>query len=805
MEPGWVRPLVLAGKNLNANGEVKIVADSTHLYRYRIVNDTTMDLCPYLFYFHASKLSIALLSKPTPRLWPDGRPRYIKGCMLVGFGWSGAVPFVYCLGEDQRFGVGIIKLFVTTSPVNFGLLEQESPFEEGGRGNERKVNVRSRLASVQLWDTQSMVLVQRDTLPESKVPEPEPEPVPAPKPDSKVPLAPVPIAQPAKAQLEGVLNGRYGLWVVFPAALALSDPIVPQAFALIIGINTYPKVRRLAGAVPDGQAVASYLRSFFGVPSNHVIEIYNEDATRAGILQAFRNLCKDERIKEGDPIVIFYAGHGTELKAPEDWDTEGQKIQALVPYDVKESDNTKRFVEVIPDWTIGSLLEDLAEAKGNNITVILDCCHSASGTRVSEDSLVRLVDPKDLPPLSPDTDKEIRKPRVSVIPTGFARRGLRSHVLMAACKATETAQEPGGRGAFTVALLSILRRPGVEKLTYAELQDKIPYIPHPSMTRVQTSEGIIKLQAGSAQGVTMGALFDIFQHHWGHPASNPCLATLEVTNVQEFDSTLAGVNPISTTISDLVYARQSTADLVLDLGPNGRVTFDTRNELCNRHEIFRLPCTTTVNVQKLLAVLESAALWNWHIRRTNPEPHLSDHIRIEMLRVVQDLTRWNPDGRRPLIPAGKNLNANDVAEIVADPTHYYGYRLVNDTGHYSLNALPSFGQTDILLPHQGSTVIGYGSSGVTPFAYYLEEGQKFDVGIVKLFVTTSSAHFGMLEQESPFKGDGRASDRRVNVRSRLEQLELWDTQQMVLVQRRPSPVPEPESIASSTTSQSKGV
>ncbi|KAG9102293.1 hypothetical protein FS749_009633 [Ceratobasidium sp. UAMH 11750] len=121
-----------------------------------------------------------------------------------------------------------------------------------------------------------------------------------------------------------------------------------------------------------------------------------------------------------------------------------------------------RVIEILPDWTIGSLLDDLAEQKGNNITVIFYCCHSASGTRASEDPQARLVNPKDLPPLSPDTDQSIiHKPytssRASVVLTGFAHRGLRSHILLAACMASEVAWEREGRGAFTSAILSILR------------------------------------------------------------------------------------------------------------------------------------------------------------------------------------------------------------------------------------------------------------------------------------------------------------------------------------------------------------
>ena len=57
------------------------------------------------------------------------------------------------------------------------------------------------------------------------------------------------------------------------------------------------------------------------------------------------------------------------------------------------------------------------------------------------------------------------------IQSGFARRGLRSHVLLAACRPLELAYERTSRGVFTVALLKTLVNIGIDKLTYATLFD----------------------------------------------------------------------------------------------------------------------------------------------------------------------------------------------------------------------------------------------------------------------------------------------------------------------------------------------
>ena len=57
---------------------------------------------------------------------------------------------------------------------------------------------------------------------------------------------------------------------------------------------------------------------------------------------------------------------------------------------------------------------------------------------------------------------------------GFACKGLRSHVLLAACHSQELAYEHMSRGVFTVALLETLMDIGIDRLTYATLLSQMP-------------------------------------------------------------------------------------------------------------------------------------------------------------------------------------------------------------------------------------------------------------------------------------------------------------------------------------------
>ena len=102
-------------------------------------------------------------------------------------------------------------------------------------------------------------------------------------------------------------------------------------------------------------------------------------------------------------------------------------------------------------------------------TVILDCCHSASGTREDELSTdIRGVVLDD--ELSLDLDLQELSAPIGRIATRFGVRGLGSHVLIAACQEKETAKEENKQGRFTAALLDLLKKEGqLETLTYTDI------------------------------------------------------------------------------------------------------------------------------------------------------------------------------------------------------------------------------------------------------------------------------------------------------------------------------------------------
>ena len=151
----------------------------------------------------------------------------------------------------------------------------------------------------------------------------------------------------------------------------ISNAALSRLFALIIGINQYQwkeDFSSLRGAVPDGKAFRDYLVKRLRVPEDQIRTLFNEQATRSAIIQAFKDLSVNHRITRGDPIFIFYAGHGSQKPPHRDWNEPNPKIEVIIPHDcTTDKTPVPGNVPPIPDRTIGGLIDEIAKEKGDNI------------------------------------------------------------------------------------------------------------------------------------------------------------------------------------------------------------------------------------------------------------------------------------------------------------------------------------------------------------------------------------------------------------------------------------------------------
>ncbi|KAK0452256.1 caspase domain-containing protein [Armillaria borealis] len=325
-------------------------------------------------------------------------------------------------------------------------------------------------------------------------------------------------------------------------------------FALIIGIDKYERDEyRLEGAVSDANAFKHYVSTDLGAPEDNIISLRDKEATRSQIIDAFKKLKDREDIVPGKAIIIiYYAGHGAVAKKPaqwEDWDAFDNNIEMLCPVDMTFRNSVKEKTEGIPDRTISCLLLDLSAAKGNNIVLILDCCHSAgidrgAIVRPGPDAKAREIGDEEIT-ISAQCDSSIysgrtsgfRKSSQSTNTTNFSGSLWDSHILLAACGRNQKAWETQKKGIFTRALLQAVRETPGAYLTYRSLMlrfDKMPSYQspqldgnnihqrlfYPSQEPVNTSmilcrredaQPYLILEAGQALGITKGSIYQLYR------------------------------------------------------------------------------------------------------------------------------------------------------------------------------------------------------------------------------------------------------------------------------------------------------
>ncbi|KAF8752567.1 Caspase domain [Rhizoctonia solani] len=611
-------------------------------------------------------------------------------------------------------------------------------------------------------------------------------------------------------------NGR--LLKSLPDLLALSAK--PPLHALVIGINKYKENVHLVGAVPDALAFKSYLTDDLRVPEEQITLLVDEQATRANIIEALQNIGRpDNGISRDDPIVIYYAGHGGQVDPPPDKTANTLPVQCIIPQDTsKESDAVP-----IPDFTIGALVHCIAQEKGNNITVIFDCCHSTVGSRNIPEN-VRFVDKADLPKLPSSLDEDIIQATSSDfqdvlnLPSPEILFGDQdSHVTLAACGYGEAAFEDTveKRGYFSSALLKLLRSVQIDSLSYRRCIQRLPQLltrqpqnpvcegkhadrmffnarvqgPSACYIPIKPDADGLYLQAGLVHGITPGATYDIHASDVPDP-SDPPLATLEVHSVEPFVSHLKGTDVPN--LPTVCYGRQADygpsrtldihitqefadeavpsdvwarlfrgslhelvvrpvepelASVIVSVNSKKETTFTLKNPVLVEHRIETLPSpdypTIPPEAERVIPVLTSLSQWDWHLRHTPDVRPFHKMIDIEFYQ-LQMTGEYTDEGNPVLVPEGNNLNADGVADIIANLENYYGFKVVNRSRENLYVSMVDFsGQWEHpvadtpnpTIPANASLTIGYGSGEQMPLMFALNDDQDIDVNFFKFFVS----------------------------------------------------------------------
>ncbi|MBA3016661.1 MAG: caspase family protein [Proteobacteria bacterium] len=96
-----------------------------------------------------------------------------------------------------------------------------------------------------------------------------------------------------------------------------------EIWGVVIGIDRYQNVPSLNYAQKDAKEYANYLRHYMGLDDNHLMELYDEQATATEIRTILGDELYKKAYKPEDTVFIFYAGHGAPDKDPRSKDGDG--------------------------------------------------------------------------------------------------------------------------------------------------------------------------------------------------------------------------------------------------------------------------------------------------------------------------------------------------------------------------------------------------------------------------------------------------------------------------------------------------
>lgn len=235
---------------------------------------------------------------------------------------------------------------------------------------------------------------------------------------------------------------------------------MPVKRALVVG----SQIEGLKGVHNDTAAMQRFLEA-----RGFDVELRIDDrANRAGILAGYDRLI--EASAPGDAAVFYFSGHG--------WygaSSARQPWQYIVPTDIR--DGTATDWRGITAWEL-SLKQAQLTARTQNVTVILDSCHSS---QMSRDAAVRDATARALP--HPDhagfaAHLDQLRARYPDVFDKLEPSGNRHAVRLVACGQREAAFEAPGRngehrGAFTDALLEVLAQVGDAQVSWSALRDAI--------------------------------------------------------------------------------------------------------------------------------------------------------------------------------------------------------------------------------------------------------------------------------------------------------------------------------------------
>jgi hypothetical protein len=313
----------------------------------------------------------------------------------------------------------------------------------------------------------------------------------------------------------------------------------PRKLALLVGINNYSDIP-LQGCVTDVKLQEQLLIHRFGFNPTDIHVLTDEQASRQGILTAFEeHLIKQAR--PGDVVVFHFSGHGSQVKDP-DCDSPPDCLNStFVPIDSSPPDGLSSqggTVQHIMGHTLFLLMYAL---QTENVTVVLDSCHSGGGTRGNFRIRSRQGGSQFQPADAEQAYQQQWISRLNLSPDEFKRKrrqGIAKGVVIAATRPDQLAADATfdgfSAGAFTYLMTQYLwQQPG--SASFARVMPDIAR----STTRISSTEQEPLIE------VEPGKNYDKSPVYFINKQTPPAEAVITKIQGNQADLWLGGLDPDS--------------------------------------------------------------------------------------------------------------------------------------------------------------------------------------------------------------------------------------------------------------------
>jgi hypothetical protein len=147
-----------------------------------------------------------------------------------------------------------------------------------------------------------------------------------------------------------------------------------NVWAVVIGVNDYPHLRKLRYAVDDAKAFYEHLVHYNKIPAENVTLLLDQEADLTKLRSTLGTHLKNKAGKE-DMVILYFAGHGATEKDVLSPDGDGLE-KYLLPYNADPQD---LYATAVPMEEISRIFNRI---RAERLVFIADSCYSgASGGR----------------------------------------------------------------------------------------------------------------------------------------------------------------------------------------------------------------------------------------------------------------------------------------------------------------------------------------------------------------------------------------------------------------------------------------